>query len=613
MRYAPNLGRAVAAFVLSAVLTAVPVAPQRAAKPFKPSSSSVRKAKAQLKRMSDDEKIGQLVHIGINARFLNRESAEFKRLEREVRENKVGGVIVFAGPVYETVHLVNRMQEAAKIPLLVSADFETGVGMRMEDTVNFPWSMAVAASGDPELARRMGEITGREANALGVHQVFAPVLDINDNAQNPVINVRSFGEDAESVARFGIAFAQGLQSQRVIATAKHFPGHGNTSVDSHRGLPEITLSADQLERNEFVPFRRAFASGIASVMVSHIALPSLDDEKVKPLAERPEGQYSATEIVTEAGTIPATLSGRIVTGLLREKMRFNGLIVTDALDMSGLTIYFDPEEAAVRALLAGNDILLKPSDSGRAISGLKKALKEGRITREIIDSAVLRQLAWKFEIGLFKQRVTPLDRIDSIVSSGETSKLAEEIADAAVTLVENRSGAIPLKPGSDILLLVISNGVDRISAGRPLADSLSLAGFKVERVALDARSPLDEAIAATEKARAAGSVVTALFGRVRSGSEASIGLPGPGANALSEVLKARPDAISIAFGNPYLIDSFPEMGSYVVAYGDMPALQRAAAEKLAGSSGFRGKLPVTLNGNYPRGTGVQLTAREKRD
>lgn len=605
MRDLLSLNRIGAALFLVAVLAAFPASPRDTRRPFEPSAASVRRAKGLLKKMSDEEKVGQLIHIGINARYLNRESAEFRRLEREIKVNKVGGVIVFAGPVYETVHLVNRMQQAAKVPLLISADFETGAGMRMDDTVNFPWNMAVAASGDPELARRMGVITGREARALGIHQVFAPVLDINDNPLNPVINVRSFGEDAETVARFGIAFAQGLQSQRVIATAKHFPGHGNTSVDSHRGLPEITFDAEELERNEFVPFKRAIGDRIASVMVSHIAMPALDDEKVIPLPDRADGAYSSTEVVTEAGTIPATLSRKVVTGILKKEMGFNGLVVTDALDMSGLTIYFRPGEAAVRALLAGNDILLKPSDSEQAIAGLKKALAEGRIAREILDAAVLKQLAWKVELGLFKRRITPLESIDSVVSSGETARLAEEIADSAITLVKNRAGAVPLQPGSDVVLLVISNGVDRFSAGRVLADSLSSAGLKVERVALDARSSSEEAAAAAAKARAAGNVVAALFGKVRSGSETSIGIPEAGRKALEEVLSARSDTISIAFGNPYLIDSFPDMGCYIVAYGDMDSLQHATARKLAGRSEFRGKLPVSLNKKYPKGTGIR--------
>ncbi|MBA3335659.1 MAG: beta-N-acetylglucosaminidase, partial [Acidobacteria bacterium] len=238
---------------------------------FRPPAKADKWADKQLKKMTLDEKIGQLVHVGINARYLNQTSPEFLELKRQIVENKVGGIIVFVGGVYETVHLVNRMQAEAKIPLLISADFETGVGMRFEDTVNFPWNMAVAATGNPDFARRQGEITAREAKALGVQQVFAPVVDVNNNADNPVINVRSYGENPEDVGRFAAAFTQGLQSGNVLATAKHFPGHGDTAVDSHRGLPVIDLPRTRLEQVEFAPFKAVIDGGIGSIMISHIS------------------------------------------------------------------------------------------------------------------------------------------------------------------------------------------------------------------------------------------------------------------------------------------------------------------------------------------------------
>ena len=572
---------------------------------FAPSAASLAKARSVLKTLSMDEKIGQLVHIGINARYLNRESEEFLRLRKEISDLRVGGVIVFAGPVYETVHLVNRLQEAAKIPLLISADFETGAGMRMSETVNFPWSMAVAATGDPSLARRMGSVTGREARALGVHQVFAPVLDINDNPLNPVINVRSFGEDPETVSMFGVAFAEGIQSERVIATAKHFPGHGNTSVDSHRGLPEIDLPLDALRGNEFVPFVKAIDAGIASVMVSHIAMPALDDERVEPRPERMPSTDTDSEVVTEASSIPATLSKPIVTGILREQMGFDGLVVTDALGMAGLTIYFGPEEAAVRALLAGNDILLKPDDAALAIRGLREAFANGRISRHLIDAAVLKQLAWKAELGLFRRKLTPLSAIDGIVSSNETVKLSDEIAEKAITLVENRSRSLPLKEGARVFLLAVTNGPDYFSAGRTFASTLTSLGYRVERQAIDQRSGAKESSDAIGTAKKADAVIVALFGRVRSGAEESIGLPSEGKNALEQILEARPDTISVAFGNPYLINSFPAMNCYVVGYGDMVSLQKAAARKISGRSEFRGLLPVSLSGKYPKGSGIR--------
>ncbi|QYO67663.1 glycoside hydrolase family 3 protein [Leptolyngbya sp. 7M] len=271
-------------FVLPPVTRAAPP-DQFAVSQFAPSKRDWDWADKTLKKMTVDEKVGQLVHVGINARFAHQESSFFKELRRHVIDNKIGGIIFFGAPIYETTHLGNRMQEAAKIPLLMSLDAETGIGMRFQDTTNFPWAMAVTATGNPEFARRMGVITGREARAIGIQHVYAPVLDVNNNAANPVINVRSFGEDPEDVARFGVAFAEGLQSQKVIATAKHFPGHGDTNVDSHRGLPIIDLPKSRLDSLELVPFKQAIDAGIGSIMVAHIALPQIDNEQVKPLKD----------------------------------------------------------------------------------------------------------------------------------------------------------------------------------------------------------------------------------------------------------------------------------------------------------------------------------------
>ncbi len=362
--------------------------PVSASNQFKPNEKAFKWADKQLEKMSLDEKIGQMVHVGVNAEFMNQDSAAFRELKRQVTENHVGGIIVFVGGVYDTVHLMNRMQESAKIPLLISADFETGVAMRFPDTINFPWNMAVAATGNPEFAKREGEIVAKEARAVGVHWDFAPVVDVNNNAENPVINVRSYGENPQEVGKFATAFMNGLQSGNVLATAKHFPGHGDTAVDSHRGLPVIDFSRERLEKTEFVPFRELINNGIGSVMISHISMPQLDSEQVKPLKVSEKPAYADSEIITEAATVPATLSKNIVTNILKNDMKFNGLVVTDAMDMSGLTLYFNQDEAAVRAVIAGNDVLLKPSNGDAPIRGLREAVKSGRISEERINESV---------------------------------------------------------------------------------------------------------------------------------------------------------------------------------------------------------------------------------
>lgn len=572
-----------------------------------PSKKALAHAEKLLKKMTVEEKVGQLVHLGINAKFANQESPFFKDVQRHVVENKIGGIIYFGAPLYETTIIANRMQALAKIPLLMSLDAETGIGMRFEDATNFPWAMAVAATGEPEFARRMGVITGREARAIGIQHVYAPVLDVNNNAANPVINVRSFGEDPADVARFGVAFGQGVQSQRVIATAKHFPGHGDTAVDSHRGLPIIDHSRESLEKTELIPFRAAVKGGIASVMIAHIALPQIDGEEIKPLATYRGGDAEAgAEIVKEKATIPATLSAKVQTDILRKDMGFKGLIVSDAMSMSGLTLYFTQEEAGVRAFLAGTDILEKPADVDAMLKGLNDAVKSGRIPMDRLDDSVRRQLAWKYELGLFKERITPIDQIDKIVSGSETTKLTDEIAAKAITLVKNDGNTLPLDTTKRIAVLGVSNGFDGPATMNSLVGTLRSAGVRFMPAYLQDNSTPEQIAQARQAVSNADVVIVGLYGRVRSGAKNSVGIPESGAAILRDLLAADKNVIGVSFGNPYVLGAFPELRTYLVAYGDMPSLQRAAAAALTGRQDVTGRLPITLPGLYPRGTGIQL-------
>src|SRR5688572_2533972 len=581
----------------------IPVQSQK----LEPSKKAWDFAAKQVRKMSVDEKVGQLVHVGINARFANQDSAFFKDLRRHVVENKIGGVIFFGAPIYETTHLANQMQEAATTPLLMSLDAETGIGMRFEDATNFPWAMAVTATGDTDLARRVGVVTGREARAIGIQHVYAPVFDVNNNAANPVINVRSFGEDPNDVARFGIAFAEGIQSQRVIATAKHFPGHGDTAVDSHRGLPIIDYSRERLEQIELVPFRKAVDAGIGSVMIAHIALPQIDGEEVKPLKNFIQGDAEhGAEIVNQTATIPATLSAKVQTDLLRKDMNFKGLIVSDAMSMSGLTIYFSQEEAGVRAFLAGTDILEKPADVDAMISGLKAAVVSGRISMARLDDSVRRQLAWKHELGLFEERMTPLDAIDRIVSNSETTALTDEVATRAITLVRNDGGDLPLDRSKKIAVIGISNGFDGGSVMNPLVGALRANGVRFTQGYIQENTLKENYDAARKAVSEADVVIVGLYGRVRSGAKNSVGVPDNGAAVLREALASGKRVIGISFGNPYVLGSFPELKTYLVAYGDMPSLQRAAARSILGIQDITGKLPISLPGLHPRGTGLNI-------
>lgn len=574
---------------------------------FEPSKKAWDWADKTLKKMSVDEKVGQLIHVGINARFANQDSFFFKDLKRHVVENKIGGIIFFGAPIYETTHIANRMQETAKTPLLMSLDAETGIGMRFEDATNFPWAMAVAATGNPEFARRMGVITGREARAIGIQHVYAPVLDVNNNADNPVINVRSFGEDPNDVARFGIAFADGVQSEKVIATAKHFPGHGDTAVDSHRGLPIIDLPRQRLTSLELVPFKKAIDAGIGSIMIAHIALPQIDGEEIKPLKVYQGGDAEhGAEIVSQSATIPATLSEKVQTGILRTEMGFKGLIVSDAMSMSGLTLYFNQEEAGVRAFLAGTDILEKPADVDAMLRGLKAAVASGRIPMAKLDESVRRQLAWKYEVGLAKNKITPLDQIDRIVGGPDSTKLTDEIAEKAITLARMEEGILPIQREAKIAVLGVSNGFDGPNTMSSFANTLRGNGLKFSQVYLQENSLAEQAAAARKAVSEADIVIVGLYGRVRSGAKNSVGIPENGAAILREALASGKKVIGVSFGNPYILSAFPEMKTYLVAYGDMSSLQRAAARSILGTQDISGKLPITLPGLHPRGTGIQL-------
>src|SRR6266568_4226787 len=585
-------------------------------KPYsrRPSSDALKWANKELKRMSLDEKIGQLISVGVNATFLNQDSEAFKALRHQVVDNHVGGIILFRGPVYESVVLVNRMQELAKYPLLVSADLEAGSGMRFDDTVNFPWNMAIAATGNPEYARRAGELTAREARAMGVQQIYAPVADVNNNAANPVINVRSYGEDPTDVARFVAAFIEGAQRGGVIATAKHFPGHGDTATDSHRGLPEIDVTRERLNSVELVPFRAAVSAGVGAVMDGHIGLPLIDSTVISPLPRdvklKPIDTDENGEIVNAKGTMPTTLSP-VMNGILRNDLHFDGLIVTDAMSMSGLTLYFTQEEASVRALEAGADLLLKPADPDASLRGVRDAVKSGRLTEQRIEQSARKVLAAKYDLGLVRQRLTPLDEIDRVVAGKQAVALSEEIAEHAITLVRNDAKLLPMEitPAKRIFNLAITNGDDRLWITQAFVGTMARAGVKIETIVLDDRSSDAEVRKALDSAGKAEVVIVSMYGRVRTGQARSVALPEPGMKALNELIDRKAPIVGISFGNPYLLLSVPKWQTYWVAYGDMPSLQEAAAESLVGKIDLTGRLAISLPGLYPRGTGIQLGAR----
>jgi len=565
-------------------------------------------ATAALRRPADltrDEKIGQLFVYPATGRFVNDVSPEYRALVHQVRDNHIGGILWFlAGEVSETARLTRKLQEIARVPLLVAADLEAGIGMRFQETTWWPWPMAVAATGDPTLAERQGRIVAEEARAIGLNQIYAPVADVNVDPANPVINVRSFGEDPETVGRFVAAFVRGVQSGGVVATAKHFPGHGDTHTDSHRSLPILFADRARLESVELVPFRAAIAAGVGAVMTGHLSLPAID---ATPAPLRPfspgENPYTqdASEIERDA-TLPASMSPAAVDGLLRKDLGFAGLVVTDAVDMGGIVDHFDPGEAAVRAILAGADQIPKSPDTDVAIAAVRRAVETGRISEERLDVSVARILDVK--------RRFPASRPDPeapfrVVDSPDHRALAQEIARRALTLVREAPRALPLSSSIRLVHLIVDDIAASNLPGRDFARELGVRlGREPETFVLDPRSRAEEVEALLQTAAGVDVVLVSLFVRVRTGTGKLV-LPEAAREALSRLTSAGKPLVGISFGNPYLAADLPSLSTYFAAYGDQPVMQVAAARALFGETEITGRLPVTIPGVAERGSGIQ--------
>ena len=473
---------------------------------------------------------------------------------RHVRDNHVGGVIWFQSTTDVAAHANAELQKLAKEPLLISADLESGMGMRFTDAVWWPPAMALAATGDPSLAEEQARVTAREALAIGVNHILAPVCDVNVDPANPVINTRSFGEDPHEVARYVEAMVRGTQSEGALATAKHFPGHGDTHVDSHRALPVLDASHERLQRVELVPFRAAIDVGVASVMIGHLAVPSLDPTPVPVRASFENVWGTEHHEVTRGGTMPATLSAPVIS-LLRS-MGFEGLIVSDAFDMGGLAAHFDPGEAAVRAIEAGEDQVLYSADTDAAIAAVRAAVISGRLSRARIDDAYERVRTAASQATATPASL-PACRLEGGVAAGW--KAALRIAQRSITLVRDTRELLPLR-----------------------AKKLAVATFTDE--------PLEHLLAGNTTPDAADVLVLSLAMRPKSGA-GRIAVPEE-AKQLAE--KHAHKTIAVSFGSPYILRELGEVSTFVCAWGIQPVLQIAATNALLGKAEFTGRLPVTL-------------------
>lgn len=540
-----------------------------------------------LAKLSLEEKVAQMIACRFRGQYLHQESEEQLRLLKLVRQQKIGGLILFGGQVYETAILNNKLQEAAQVPLLIASDLERGLGNQLDGATLFPPLMSLGAIGSEALAYEMGRVTAEEARAVGIHLTYAPVVDININPENPIINTRSFGEDPQLVARLAQAFIRGCQEHGLMATAKHFPGHGDTAEDSHSVLPRVEGDLARLEKVELYPFRQAIAAGVKAIMTAHIYLPALE-----PTPD-----------------LPATLSPRIINQLLREKMGFKGLIVTDAMGMGGVTRLFDTAEAAIRAVKAGVDMILLPPQPEVALKAVVEAVRRGEIAEARINASVRRILEAKASLGLHRCRVVDLEAIDRIVASAEHLDIARQAFEKSLTCVKNEGQVIPLdKRAAKIALWTLSSDPGGYFAGEAFIRAVKKIVTPVNIFRADAFTGKEFIEQALTEIREAQVVVIGLFSRLRAG-KGSVDLE-PRFIELIKKLSTQPrPVVVISFGSPYFLRHFPDVDVYLCAYRYAQEAQQAAARALFGLVPIVGRLPVSIPGCFPRGHGLIIQPR----
>ena len=531
-----------------------------------------------LATLSTRDRVAQLVMPWITGGYVSYDDTAFARVQRWVDSLHVGGIIVSIGSPMDVAAKLNRLQRMAPLPLLVSSDLESGSSFRLNGGTPFPTNMGVAATGSDLDAYEMGRITALEGRAVGIHLTFAPVADVNNNPANPIINTRSFGENPEMVARLVAAEVRGLQENGMYATAKHFPGHGDTGTDSHISLPVITANWPRLDSVELVPFRAAVKAGVTAVMSAHIALPGVD-----------HGQNR-----------PATVAPNILTGVLRDSLGFRGLIVTDALNMGALVNSYGAGEAAVLAFLAGADLLLQPADPAVAITAMMAALDSGRFSLARLDSSVIRILDLKSRLGLFSERLISLDRVPAYVGAAGFQRIAEEVTARSIVLVKDSANTVDSIRARNRPLTVVSYGDD---AGATLIGDLRGRGYRISAFRLYPQSgpaSYDSARVMIE-ANGIAVFVTAVRATAWSGN---IGL----AQQFVELMESaarRKRTVLVSFGSPYLISAIPSIGSYILGWQARGMGERAMAAALSGETLITGKLPITIPGGGPFGYGIR--------
>jgi beta-N-acetylhexosaminidase len=530
--------------------------------------------------MSLRQRVAQLVLPWVSGAPSGAVAGEAERLRGWVEREEVGGLIISRGTPEAVAAKLNAAQARSRVPLLVVSDLETGPGMRLTGGTVFPPAMAFGAAGSEALAREAGRITGIEARAVGIHATLGPVLDVNSNPRNPIINVRSFGEDPARVARLASAWIAGAREAGLLTVGKHFPGHGDTEVDSHVGLPTITAGPERLASVELPPFRGAIRAGMDGVLVGHIAVVGVEGP----------------------GAPPASLSPRIIGGTLREELGFGGLVFTDALNMGGVTRRYSVPEAAIRALLAGADVLLQPPGEGAVIDAVVAAVESGRIPRERIDASARRVLAAKARAGLHRgARVDP-GAVGTLVGRPEHAQAARRVAAASTVLVRDRHGLVPL-PGRAQRILHVAYAGEGSTPASGLTRALAGGERRVSEARVSGRSTPSELAALRARAASADLVIASAV--VTPREYRALSLSREFAAFVQELAAAGKPVVAVSLGSPYLLEAFPSVPAYLIAWSASAVSQRAAAEALLGQAPITGRLPVGLPPHHLAGAGIR--------
>jgi len=583
--------------------------------PIRETVSGNKWAEKTLHKLTLEEKVGQVFMIWCRASFLNVDSPEYLQLRDAMQNYHVGSfamtvhvdgpLLLRTGP-YEAAELLNRLQRESKLPLLFAADFERGVATRLIGSTNFPHAMAFGADGKVEDAENFGRITALEARAIGVHWNFFPDADVNSNPANPIINTRSFGEDPQQVGNLVTAYIKGAHEGGMLTTVKHFPGHGDTATDSHLGVASVNVDRAHLDSIELPPFKQAIAAGVDSVMVAHVRVPALDADP----------------------NHVATISPNVVSDLLEKQLGFKGLVVTDALDMAGLTHLFanDIGRAAVEAFKAGNDLLIIPADFGASYQSMIKAVRSGEISKERLDRSVLKILKIKASLGLNDSRMVDLNALATTVGKPQDVAFGQQVADSAITMVRDNGKVLPLKSTGTsntalpymsreethnrVVAVLFSDDV-RSESGRAFGREFRARVPDARVLYVDPRIAAgmsDEVLKAVDEAE---TVVAAVYVIPTAGKIGnSMAMADATGTLLQQLLDhAASKTAVVAMGNPYLAGDFPKIENYVCTFSNATVSEVAAVKALFGEIPIHGHLPVTIPNIAQRGAGIERPAQ----